>query len=396
MKVLLVSEPGENGVFRYVEALADFLLEHHVSVHLAYSDRRASAALHDLVARVEAAGGRTLNLRTSNRPAPEDLRALRALRAFVRQIRPDIIHSHSSKAGALSRALPLTGIRGPRHVYHPHAYVGMRPKRGRVDFVYDRIENALGRWSTSVACSHDERRYAVDRLRISPKRALCVPNGIDTARFIPVSPGRKRELREKFGLSADAHLVGTLGRCSAQKDPLTLYRAFARAAAHDPRLMLFHVGQGELDPELDALVAAEGLQGRIKRLPYLGTPWEFYQCIDAFALTSRYEGLSLALLEALSCDLPLILSDAPGNGDLLERPLSHLWSVLPGDVNGFARAISEWVADRCGGNARPSNHRAVAEEHYDQRRNFTRVHALYDELLKDSRVPHHAPAHRPA
>lgn len=380
MNVVIVSEPGVDGVFRYVEGSVHHLLSAGVRVHLAYSDIRGGESLSRLVAQVEHQGGLTLNLRVGNRPCLGDLRAFFALRAFVREIRPDVVHCHSAKAGVLARALAPLGIRGMILVYQPHAYIGMRPRRGSLDFAYDALERVLGRWSFTVACSYDEQRYALHHLRIPPARSRAVANGVDTGRFIPGSQSRRAELRNTFGLPDNALVLGAMCRCSPQKDPLTLYQAFAAAAAHEPRMVLFHVGRGELDGEIDAFVRRHCLQDRIARRPHLDTPQDFYQAIDGFALTSRYEGLSLALLEALSANLPILLSDAPGNGDLSHHPLSHLWRAPVGDVSAFASAISEWAADRSSKTATPCNHREIACSHYDQRRSFDRMLCLYGRL----------------
>jgi glycosyltransferase involved in cell wall biosynthesis len=375
MNVLIVSEPGIDGVFRYIENFVHHLLAHRIGVHFAYSDVRGGDALRQLVARVEQEGGRTLNLRVGNRPHPGDLRALLALRDLVREVRPDVIHAHSAKAGVLARALPLLGLSNTPLVYQPHAYIGMRPVRGRADFAYDAIERVLGRWSTTITCSYDEQRYALHHLRIPASRVPAVPNGVDTRRFIPGTLARRRELRAAFGLPEHALVLGAMSRSSAQKDPVTLYHAFAAAATTHPDLVLFHVGQGELDAELERIVADAGLERRVVRRCYLATPTEFYQAIDGFALTSRYEGFSLALLEALSADLPLIVTDAPGNGDLLNRPLSHAWRGSIGDVARFTEAIAEWAAERA--SPAPCNHREIAETCYDQTRAFDRVLHIY-------------------
>ena len=393
MTVLVISEPGIDGVFRYVEGLINHLLAHDITVHFAYSDVRSGEALRRLVTRVENEGGRTLNLRVGSRPCFDDLRALVSLRTLVRQVRPDLIHCHSAKAGGLGRALPLLGVVGIPLVYQPHAYIGMRPLRGRFDFAYDAIERLLGRWSTTVACSYDEQRYALHHLRIPPTRARLVANGVDTSRFFPPTPQRREELRAAFGLPADALVLGTMCRSSAQKDPVTLYAAFALAARRDPRLVLFHVGQGELDAELDRIVKENDLSGRVVRLPYHPRPAEFYQAIDGFALTSRYEGFSLALLEALSSNLPLILSEAPGNGDLLHRPLSHLWHAPAGDVAAFSSAICEWAVERGSARRAACNHREIARDFYDQSRVFSRVVGIYGRLLPAGALPESSPAY---
>ncbi len=382
MNILLVTEPGVNGVFRYVETLADLLLSDGHAVHLAYSDRRGGRSLDKLVERVERHGGRTLNMRVSNAPEPGDLAALRGLRRLVRETQPDIIHAHSAKAGLLVRLLPFVGAGGVPLVYQPHAYIGMRPERGRLDFLYDGVESVLGRWSTTVACSEDELRHALGRLGLPSHRVICQVNGVDTEHFRPVEYAvARRAVRARLGLPAHGLVLGAMGRASSQKDPLTSYRAFAAARRARPDLKLLHVGQGELDHEIERFISDHDLRPHVVRVPHLATPADFYQAVDGFILSSRYEGFSLALLEALAADLPIILSDAPGNRELLRLPLSHVWIAPPGDVPGFTRAISDW-ADRAEneGTDRACNHRVLARLHHDQSRCLRGVVRLYETL----------------
>lgn len=388
MNVLVVSEPGVDGVFRYVESLCHFLDTRGIGVHLAYSDLRGSPRLTELVAWVESRSGRTLNLHTANRPALADVTAMVGLLRLVREVRPDVIHSHSSKAGFLARSLALLGVRAVQ-IYHPHAYVGMRPVPGRFDAVYNTIEGLLGRISHTVVVSTDENFFARGRLMIPARRLHLIPNGIDTGHFSPASAAEKLGLRETFGLPPQLPVLGFMGRSSPQKDPLTLYRAFAQVAASRP-MALFHIGHGELDTELDRFVTAAKLRHCIFRRDYTAAPADFYRAIDGFILTSRYEGFSLAALEALSADLPLILSEAPGNRDLLLLPLSHAWRAAPGDVAGFARGIVGWH-DRLR-QAAPVNHRALAQSHFDLSERCDDVLSLYRRLQSARREFHPRPA----
>jgi hypothetical protein len=117
---MLVSEPGIDGVFRYVESLTRYLLSQGVHVDLAYSSVRGSNDLWDLMEVVEEHGGRTLDLRTGRRPELRDLAAWAVLLRFTKERRPDVIHAHSSKAGALVRAMRFRGVKVPI-VYTPHA-----------------------------------------------------------------------------------------------------------------------------------------------------------------------------------------------------------------------------------------------------------------------------------
>lgn len=391
MRVLLVTEPGIDGVFRYVESLCRHLVSAGDEVHLAYSDRRCGEALRELVEFVRCRGGKTLNLAVSNRPCPGDFRALWRLRRLARSVRPHVIHSHSSKAGALARMLRFTGIRAAQF-YHPHAYVGMRPVHGRLDVVYNGVERWLGRGAVTVTSSSGEWAFATGKLRLPAGMIRLVRHGIDLERFRPPAPGEKARLRLKYGLPATP-VLGFLGRSSPQKDPLTLYRAFARACASAPDLSLFHVGHGELDGELDRLGAELGISGRIFRRDYLDTPSEFYRAVDGFVLASRYEGFSLAALEALGSGLPMILSEVAGNSDLLELPLSHAWRVSAGDPEGVARAMVEW-RERLRDPRQP-NHRRISEERFQMASQLDVIRGLYAEQAGRGR-PDSALAHEDA
>jgi glycosyltransferase involved in cell wall biosynthesis len=394
MTVLIVSEPGMDGVFRYVEALIHYLVAQGVRIHFAYSDRRSCDQLVTLVDYVQQCGGHTLNLATGNRPAASDLPALLALRRLARKVRPDVIHSHSSKAGGLARLLPLLGVRTVQ-LYHPHAYSGMKPQPPLSRLLYDGIERLLGHTGLTVNCSEEEQNYALRHLGLPHTRSVFIVNGVDTALFRPSSPREKRELRREFDLPEHALILGSLGRASAQKDPLTLYRSFARALEREPDLILFHLGAGELDAELDRFIYERGLQKSIRRLRYLSTPADFYRAIDGFILTSLYEGLSIAALEALACDVPMILSEAPGNYSLIRLPLSHLWSAPIGDAEGFARGIVRWAATcRESIAVRTLNHRAAALAHFDARISLARVLALYQHLTAPAAI--HSPEPAPA
>jgi glycosyltransferase involved in cell wall biosynthesis len=379
MNVLLVTEPGVDGVFRYVDTLCRYLWQQGVGVHLAYSDRRGSDRLFNLVAEVSERGGRTLNLHTANRPEMADGGALRSLFQLTREIRPDVIHSHSSKAGFLGRALRFGGVQAVQ-CYHPHAYVGMRPNPGRFDTVYNLIEGMLGRVANTIVVSSGEAAFARQRLKIPSSRLHLIPNGVDLGVFSPVSADEKRMLRKKLGLPLDTLLLGCMGRSSEQKDPLTLYRAFAHAAAVRP-IALLHIGKGELDDVLEKFVQEKGLEGRLFRRAYTSNPVEFYRVVDGFILTSRYEGFSLAALEALAANLPIILSDAPGNCDLLEQPLSHCWKAAIGDVDGFARGIVDWHDRLTAEHRMVINHRQVAGEKFDVQERCGAVLRLYRRLM---------------
>ena len=381
MKILIVTEPGVDGAFRHVEDLIDHLLGENHLVHFAYSDVRGSDRLVSLIARVRAAGGQTLNLRTSNRPQFTDFRAFRSLLRLHRKTRPDVVHAHSAKAGALARLMKWCGVKTPVF-YSPHAYYGMGRRSKLSAIFFNCLERFFARRSITINCSRDESDFASHILHIPASRRCLVLNGVSTDHFCPVDLETKQKLRDSLGIPRDALVLGTLGRFSYQKDPYTLHRAFLACAEKIPDLHLVHVGRGDLRDEIVQFARDHAYDRRVTWIEYLRDPVKFYQAVDGFILSSRYEGLSLAVLEALSADLPLILSDAPGNRDFAALNLSHFWSARPESPEAFSAAIMAWSEEVR--RQRPGNHREIALASFSWRSQFSAIEMEYRRALPAS------------
>lgn len=375
MNVLLVVEPGVDGVFRHVEGLCRFLFSRKVTVHLAFSSKRGSEGLAALVESVRQQGGRTLDLKIGNAPCPSDLKAFLNLRKLARTVRPDVIHAHSSKAGVLGRALALSGIKA-RFFYTAHAYYGMSGSRGGKTSFFNFIETVFGRVGTTINISDDEAAFAVKKLRIPQSRIHVIHNPVNTVEFRPARGDERTEVRARFNIPDSALVLGSVGRLSFQKDPQTMYQAVAEAMRTHANLWLCHVGRGEMEAGLRALTERLGIAARVVTIPYLESPAEIYRAFDAFAVTSRYEaGWPLVVLEALASDLPVIVTACPGASKISEGGLSHCWTAPCGDVSGFARAIDSWAKDVQ--NHRLINHRKIAVERFSIEVLYGAVHQLY-------------------
>lgn len=380
MKILLVVEPGIDGVFRHVEGLAHYLIEAGDTVFLAYSDKRGSPQLDELVALVQRRGGAVLNLRVTNSPGPADIVALVRLRGFVRRHQPDIIHGHSSKAGVLARALRILGVRQPIF-YTAHAYYGLVPRKGLKSRFFNFVEWLFGRVGVSINISRDEAAFAERKLNIPPERIRVIHNPVDSSLFTPATMEQRNAARLALKLPTDRIVLGAIGRSSFQKDPQTLYRAVAPVLHEEENLVLFHVGKGEMDDELAELAKELGIADRVIRLPYLDAPAVFYHAVDALIITSRYEaGWPIVMLEALASDLPVITSNAPGMSDCGAAGLSHCWVAGVGDADGFADAVRRWLASIAA--ETPSNHRAKAIERFSLDRCFGSVREEYEKVIR--------------
>ena len=375
-RTLQVVEPGGDGVFRHAESLINYQLKSGLKVALAYSSVRGSDRLDALVRDVARAGGPVCDLRVGSSPTPFDLIAFFRVVLCIWSFRPEVIHCHSSKAGILGRAAAaLTGVPA---AYTPNAYYGQGKRAGARTALFNGLERLFARLGHTINVSEDEAAFARERLCVGPSRQSVIPNAVDTDIFKPAGAEEKKRWRLAKGLPANAIVVGSLGRLSYQKDPLTLYRAFELFARHRPDVYLAHLGTGELANDCQEWIEQSGLSARILRMDYFPETSEYYQALDAFVLSSRYEGLSFAVLEAMATNLPLVLTDVPGNRDFFKLGLSHLWTAPAGNPAALAQAMGQ-CADSLG-IGDPCNHRQIAVEKFGVEACCGRILDLYRRL----------------
>ena len=227
----------------------------------------------------------------------------------------DVIHGHSSKAGALTR-LMTRRIPGAR-VYTPHAYRTMDPQlRLPSRIVYSAIEFLLSwRCHKIIAGSAQEARVSA-QMGIDRDKVATIPFGIAK----PELRSRK-ELRDELELDQDQRVIGYVGRLVPQKAPERIVRALGAMKNKDAVLVM--VGAGPLLADLEAITYASGLQNRIR---FLGERQgrELMPAFDVFVAPSRYESLGYVYLEAAAAELPMV---APEVGIAPD--------VIAHDRNGF-------------------------------------------------------------
>jgi len=369
-RLMMVIEPGMDGAFTHLDALTRWLLSRGHAIDLAYSSIRSGPSLAGLVGHILASGGATLDLHVSNGLGPSDIAAYRRLRNFVAARRPGLIHAHSSKAGGYVRLLPSS--LAPCRFYSPHAYYGLRPGRSLGGGFFNRIERLLARRAFTINVSESEAGFASTVLGIPASRRATVPNGVNMHRFHPASRAERLAARARLGLPPEGKVLLSVARLCFQKDPHTLYRAFHAAADQVPDLHLLHLCTG---PERQ--YGAEALRGphrdRIHCFHEQQDPLPFYHAADGFILSSRYEGLPLVVLEAMSCGLPLILSAVSGNDDILyHKPDAALWFVAQ-DHHRAASCIQEWIQKV----REENNHRDIVREFYSSEASHLRIEQLY-------------------
>lgn len=333
LRVLMIVESSGAGTGRHVLDLSKSLIERECTVHLIYSNGRVDRMFLDRLAGLTGLHHIAVPMRTS--PHPTDMRALRAIRRYVRQAGPfDVIHGHSSKGGAMARLAAVgTGIPA---FYTPHGLFTMDPDLGLLKWLfYLSIERGLSLGTARIiAVSPEEYRAAVHS-GFGRHRVIMVPNGVQGG--VGLAP--RHQARQVLGVDARAVVVGFVGRLVDYKAPHILIRAFAAVAREMPDSRLAMVGGGPLEESLRNLAAQLNLGDQIIWLGERDARGVFAG-FDLFALSSRKEGMPYVVLEAMAAGLPVVATTSSGV-ELLVTPGVNGAVVPTDDTAAFAGALME-------------------------------------------------------
>lgn len=379
MQVLYVAESIIAGTRRHLYALATHVDPARFQVTIACPLQREGAPDEGgFVDDVQRAGVPVvpIPMRRSLDPTA-DAHAFRQLRATIAAGSYAIVHTHSSKAGFLGR-LAARLERVPSIIHTPHGlhFLGQRhPLKRRF---YLQLERTAARWCDCIIALSPGERNALIEHKIAPAaRIVQIANGVDPD--VLVHGGDVQALRAAHGIPPNAPLVGTLARVTAQKNPELFVRAAAAVAARFPDAHFVWIGGGELLGAAQQQAADLGIAAHCHFLGHQEQGTTLLAMCDLFWLTSNYEGLPYALLEALALALPTIATDVVGNRDVVDHDVNGLL-VPPNDATGLTDATIGLLKDRERATALGRAGRAHVIERYSIERMVADTQQLYETL----------------
>lgn len=291
----------------------------------------------------------------------------------------DVVHTH--QIGALIYAGPAARRGGARAVIHTeHGKNYARRFRTRV------LGRLAARWADKfVGVSRDIADEVAACGIIGPGKLCVLANGIDTAAIASAvaDPAIRSAVRSEFGIEPSAQVIGTLGRLSEIKRQELLIRGFADLRKSHTHAHLLIVGDGPMRNELQSLAESLGVQSRVHFAGYQSQPQRFLAAMDFFALTSRSEGMPLAVLEAWAAGLPVVASRVGGIPELIAANQSGLL-FESGDAAALTAAMDRLLDDvSLAANLRAEGRRRVMDQ-YTIERTARDYQDLYEQCLRAS------------
>lgn len=312
MHVVMVTESLASGVLQVIRDISNYIvsIKESIQVTIVYSRRAETPAYNSLrsmfstsINLIEIQACRELSF-------SKDLQTLRDYISVLNNIEPDVLHLHSSKAGALGRIARIFLKKRPIIYYSPHGFSFLRKDLSiHKRFIFKSIESVLSLFPGKIiAVSESERKYA----RFFRNKVILINNGVDIEQF------NYNEKKMMVNLDKPVTL-GTIGRLSFQKNPFFVVEFVKELKMKlEMPIRFIWIGEGELSKEIKSLIDREKLNenfiitGWITREKVLDM---LINEIEYYVQFSLWEGLSISLLECMAMGKAPIVTDIPGNID---------------------------------------------------------------------------------
>ena len=266
-----------------------------------------------------------------------NIKAYKALKKLINEGNYDIIHCHTP-VGAMLTRLAASGAckRGTKVIYTAHGFHFFKGAPLKNWLLYYPVEK-LCSYLTDVLITINKEDYALAQQKMKAKKVVYIPGvGIDLEKFRKTTINKQAK-RAELGIPEKTFLLLSVGELNRNKNHETVIRAIAEM----PNVHYMIAGQGPLQDHLQALILNMELSERVHLLGFRTDIPELCKAADAFVFPSFREGLSVSLMEAMACGLPVACSRIRGNTDLIDEDGGILFD--PHSVEDCRNAIETLV-----------------------------------------------------
>lgn len=307
---------------------------------------------------------------------PFDIKVQQRIIRLLKDEGIQIVHAHGSRAA--SNVLYPTRKLGLPLVYTVHGW----------SFHDDQsfFVKTLRAWSEKLICHYADEVICVSQSNADTgqkvfglKSAVVIENGVNLDRFNPDI--QYEDLRTAFGFDNSDFVVGFIARCTKQKNPLVFLEAIKLAHHNNVRIKGLFIGEGDMDAEVDAFIESNQMREYVYRSPFRTDVPDLLNCIDVYCLPSLWEGLSIALLEAMAMKKAIVATPTDGTVELIEHEKNGL--IVPyNDPKAVAESFGRFLTEQQLKTQCSNSARQIVKERFDAKRVAACVQKIYHQLLE--------------
>jgi len=330
-----------------------------------------------------------------------DLKSVIILYRLLGELHPDIVDTHTAKAGFTARIAVLCRNLISRekistvHTFHGNVFRGYFNRTRSMLYIW--IERILGRFTdVIIALGPTQNRELEKEFHIAPAEKIrTVPLGFDLEPFLSCQEFQG-QFRRSFGITRDAFLIGIVGRLAPIKNHLIFFKSAKIFIRENPNIPVKFVvvGDGELRQELEVFVRKEQLDHAITFCGWMRNIPQVYAELNILALTSLNEGTPMSIIEAMASSVPVISTEVGGVVDLIGLPAKRFTKggfvvcergifCKSNDPLGLARAFTHVLhEDKHELGERLDRAAYFVKKHYSKQRLLNDMEQLFDELME--------------
>ncbi len=265
-----------------------------------------------------------------------DLSAVWKLYKIMKAEKPDIVHTHTAKAGFSGRiAAKLAGVKKIYHTFHGNVFQGyFNPLKTKIFIL---LEKLCALFTNKIIVISEQQKTELIKNKIAGVEKIeIIPLGFELDKIKDIQPNKY--LRQKFNIPNDCKIAGLIGRLVPIKNHSYFIEIAEKVLQKIDNIRFLIIGDGELKSELERNISARGLTGKIIITGFINEPDKIYGDLDLVLLTSKNEGTPVTIIEAMACGKPVLSTNVGGVGDVLQ---GGKYGYLEGqnDSDKFAKDI---------------------------------------------------------
>ena len=321
-----------------------------------------------------------------------DYAAYKKIKQIIEEFKPDIVHTHASKAGTLGRMAAFScKVPAVVHTFHGHVFHSYFSKAKTS--VFKRIEKKLAEKSSAIVAISELQKKELGEIHkiTSSDKIDVIPLGFDLDRFQTDLDQKRIQFREQYQVSDDEIAIGIIGRLVPIKNHTLFLKALKKVLYSTKRnVRAFIIGDGESKEDIIALAETLGIEYSQSNIEFRKTPLTFTSWIrnidvvnagmDIIALSSLNEGTPVSLIEAQACNNPVVSTNVGGIENVVVNGKTGLLSQI-NDIDGYAQNLLELVENDAKRQEMRQNGWDHVKNSFSYKRLVKDIDLLYKKLL---------------